>query len=125
MVRRATERSVADILADCHRGKLKVRAAGLVVGSVIKPDSIANPHIRAHAFEGELFRTALGSALRKHRVRPLVLKESEAYQQAAAKLKISIGQIRRTMEKLGRSIEGPWRAEQKCAAIGAWMVLTK
>ena len=40
--------------------------AALVVGSVIDPAKIGNPHIRAHAREGMLFRTVVEDALRSH-----------------------------------------------------------
>jgi len=35
---------------------------GIVVGSIIDPATIANPHIRAHAQEGRLFRTVVETA---------------------------------------------------------------
>jgi hypothetical protein len=31
--------------------------------------------------------------------------------------------IRGTVAALGRDIAGPWRAEQKAAAVAAWLVL--
>jgi hypothetical protein len=38
-------------------------------------------------------------------------------------LKQSCDDVRQTIQNLGRSIEGPWRAEQKLAALGAWLAL--
>src|SRR5437870_8618975 len=67
-VRQATEKSVVDLLKRCADKGYKVRRAALVVGSVIDPDSIANPHIRAHALEGRLFRTTLETALQSRRI---------------------------------------------------------
>lgn len=125
IVRNATKRSVANVLADCRRKKFKLRGAGLVVGSLVDPASIANPHIRAHALEGELFRTALVSALRATRVRAVVFKERDAYEELAGQLKMSVLKLRRSVENMGHSIAGPWRAEEKYAAIAAWMALTK
>jgi len=63
-VRRATERSIADLIQRCMDDGCAIRRAALVVGSVLDPESIANPHIRAHALEGRLFRTVLEDALR-------------------------------------------------------------
>src|SRR5215510_2858242 len=34
----------------------ELSGAAMVVGSLVNPDTIANPHIRAHALEGALFR---------------------------------------------------------------------
>ena len=56
IVKRCANQSIAallntDVFADAGCG-----GAALVVGSVIDPASVANPHIRAHASEGALFR---------------------------------------------------------------------
>jgi mitochondrial fission protein ELM1 len=45
VVHRVTRQSIANVLAHCQRKNLKVRRAGLVVGSQIEP-AFANPHIR-------------------------------------------------------------------------------
>jgi hypothetical protein len=50
-VRAATERSVTDLIRRCAESGYVIHRAALVVGSVIDPDSIANPHIRAHALD--------------------------------------------------------------------------
>ena len=125
IVRRITKQSVMKVLADCRAKNLKVRGAGLVVGSQIDPESIANPHIRAHALEGQLFSTMLVDALRAKRVCSVVLTERDAYEEAAARLRKSIGEVRRVIQNLGQSVEGPWRAEQKLAALAAWLALSR
>jgi hypothetical protein len=94
-----------------------------VVGSQLDPATIANPHIRAHAFEGRLFDSVLEEALRAHKIRTAILVERDAYAKAAAELKKSIDDLRRTIQELGRSTEAPWRGEQKLAALAAWLAL--
>jgi len=84
-VRHATEKSVVDLLKRCADKGYKVRRAALVVGSVIDPDSIANPHIRAHALEGRLFRTTLETALQLHGIQCAIFIERDTYA-AASKL---------------------------------------
>jgi hypothetical protein len=125
IVRRATRQSIAQVLLDCRRKNLKVRQAGLVVGSQIDPALIANPHIRAHALEGQLFRTVLMDALRAGRIRALVFSERDAYSEAAVQLNRSVAELRRSTESLGRLAAGPWRAEQKLAALAAWIALSR
>ncbi len=44
--------------------------------------NIANPHIRAHAFEGRLFRSAVAETLQAHEIRTEVLLERDAYPHA-------------------------------------------
>jgi len=102
-----------------------IRAAALVVGSVIDPARIANDHIRAHALEGALFRTALAAALDSQGVPCSVVVEREAYARAAALLQRTEAQLRRAVTDLGRSLEGPWRADEKTAALAAWMALRR
>ena len=124
VVRRVTKQSVARILADCHRNDLQVRYAGLVVGSQIDPASIANPHIRAHALEGQLFRIAVVDALRAHGIREVILTERDAYPVAASRLRRSASDVRRIIQDIGRSASGPWRSEQKLAALAAWVAVS-
>jgi mitochondrial fission protein ELM1 len=122
-VRCIAQQSVAALLADYRQKGYRIRRAALVVGSQVNSCSIANAHIRAHAFEGQLFRSVLEEALRAHRIRADVLIERNAYAQGATKLKESNENVRRVIQNFGRATEGPWRAEQKLAALAAWLAL--
>jgi hypothetical protein len=123
IVRRVTKHSVAKIVSDHRRDGREIRRAGFVVGSQIDPTSIANPHIRAHALEGELFRTALADALRAHEIQCVVLSEREALAKAATLLEKSPGELQRVINEMRQTARGPWRAEQKLATIAAWFAL--
>lgn len=123
VVQRVTNRSVAELLKDyCDTG-CKVHGAGLVVGSQIDPASIKNPHIRAHALEGRLFRNVLEDAVRSCGLTCSVVVERNAYSKAASVLARSEDKLKRAIAGLGRSVSGPWRADEKMAALAAWMVL--
>jgi hypothetical protein len=122
VVRRIAEESIATLLASYRQNGYTISRAALAVGSQVDPDSIANPHIRAHALEGQLFRAVLQEALQAHRIRTDVLIERDAYARAAAQLKQSGDELRRVIQSLGRS-KAPWRAEQKLAALAAWLAL--
>src|SRR5881296_1432941 len=54
VVERAAARSVTELLQQSKDAGRAVRAAGLVVGSMVDPASLHNDHIRAHALEGQL-----------------------------------------------------------------------
>jgi len=123
IVRRVARQSITRLLAE-YRGFV-IRRAALAIGSQIDPASIANPHIRAHALEGQLFRTTLDDALRAHRIHTVILIERDAYSKASAHLKKASSDLRRVTQNLGRSGEGPWRAEQKLAALAAWIALSR
>ena len=105
------------------RQPYSITRASLVIGSQLDPASIANPHIRAHALEGRLFRSAVEQALNANGIRTFILLERDAYARATAQLKKSSVDMRQTIQDLGRSTEGSWRAEQKVAALGAWLAL--
>ena len=124
VVRGIAQQSIATLLAGYRRQNLRIRRAALVVGSQIDPDSIANPHIRAHAFEGRLFRSVLEESLRAHRIRANILIERHAYAHAVEELKQTNENVRRKIQDFGREMETPWRAEQKLAAVAAWLALS-
>jgi hypothetical protein len=123
VVRRATGDSIRALLAECQSAGQPPRAAGLVVGSDIDPARIGNEHIRAHALEGRLFRTAVEQALRLHRIDSIILVERSAYATAAKRLRCPETQIMKRVSELGRTTSGPWRADEKMATLGAWMAL--
>ena len=52
-----------------------IKRGGIVVGSVIDPDSLGNPHVRVHALEGKLFREVVSSAIAEHGIDCGVLVE--------------------------------------------------
>jgi hypothetical protein len=123
VVRRITEKSIAKLLAGYRRQNFTIKRAALVVGSQIDPRSVANAHIRAHALEGQLFRSVLQRSLHGHGVRTEVVFEREAYGKAAAELKQSNENVRRMIQNFGRDAKASWRAEQKLAALAAWLAL--
>ena len=124
VVRSIAQRSIATLLTGYRQNGYAIKRATLVVGSRIDPASVANPHIRAHALEGRLFRSVLEKSLQTHRIRTDVLIERDAYMQAAIQLKQSNENMRRTIQNFSRDTEAPWRAEQKLAALAAWLALS-
>jgi hypothetical protein len=132
IVNRFAKKSVAELLDDvCRvelepgeaaRGRARLRA-GLVVGSVIDPDQIGNPHIRAHASEGRLFRTVLEDALRSHGIDCDVIVEKQLAAKAAADLGRRGGDVKRMLAAFGKTLGSPWRGDEKAAATAAWLVI--
>src|SRR5204863_7922177 len=130
IIARCADQSIAAFLRDSlNAGAARTRserppAAGLVVGSLIDPAEVANPHIRAHAHEGRLFRTVVEDALRTRGVACSIHLEKELTATATAELRRAEAAIRQTVAGFGKTIGGPWRAEEKAAAIAAWLCLT-
>ena len=122
IIERVAKRSVTALLKDERLAGC--RGAGLVVGSVIDPAKVGNPHIRAHASEGRLFRTVLESALRSHGIACEVIVEKQLAAKAAAALARRDAEIRRVLAGFGKSLGAPWRADEKAASIAAWLALS-
>jgi len=123
IVHRITKQSITELLSDYRRKGHSITIASLVVGSRIDPASIANLHIRAHALEGQLFRSTLEQALNARKIRTAILLERDVYDTASTQLKKSSADVRRTIQNIGRFTDGQWRAEQKLAALAAWFAL--
>lgn len=115
--------SVRDLIRQYQNSGHHLRGAGIVVGSLIDPECIANEHIRIHALEGRLFRTVVEDATARNRLCCSVWRERDLYAFAARILKQSDDALRATLARLGRTVTGSWRAEHKTAALAAWLVL--
>jgi hypothetical protein len=123
IVQRITKQSITNLLSDYRRKGYAITRASMVIGSQLDPATIANPHIRAHALEGRLFRSALEQALNAHGIHTAILLERDAYDTASTQLKKSSVDVRRTIHNFGQFTDAPWRAEQKLAALAAWFSL--
>jgi hypothetical protein len=123
IVGRSARAAVAALLDDCRSRGHHVRAAALVVGSVTDPDQIGQPHIRAHAAEGRLFRQVIERALADARVACSVWLGRTLVQRAAVAFARPEADIKRMVTALGSARKGSWRADQKMAAIAAWLAL--
>src|ERR1044072_1651298 len=78
IVHRTTMQSISELLSDYRQRGYSKRPAFLVVGSKVDPAMIANLHIRAHALEGQLFRSALQRALETHGIHTVIVLERQA-----------------------------------------------
>lgn len=119
----AARKSVRELLYEAIELQYEVRGAGLVVGSLVDPATLHNEHIRAHGLEGQLFRTALEDVLRKHEISCNVLLEKTAYTTASPALRKSAEETKKCIAGMSESHEGSWRAEEKLAALAAWVAL--
>jgi hypothetical protein len=122
IVERVTRRSLAALLREYRRTR-RVGGVALVVGSTIDPATIGNDHIRAHALEGQLFRTALERAVHAGRLPCTTVVERVLYETAATRLKRPANALKGAVAELGRAVDGPWRADEKAATLAAWLML--
>ena len=123
VVRGAAKKSIDTLLREAVALEYEVRSAALVVGSLVDPGTLHNEHIRAHGLEGQLFRAVLEDAFRARKILCEAFLEKGAYETAAGMLRRAPAQIKRAVAALGESHEGSWRAEEKLAALAAWIAL--
>jgi hypothetical protein len=121
--RAVAARVLRQLVDDLRRGDCDPRGVGLVVSSDSEPASLTSPHMRAHAFEGRLFREVLEAGAASCGLPCLVLVEREAYERAAPALKQSAGDLKRAVTALGAAVPKPWAAEEKTATLAAWVAL--
>ena len=122
VVRGISQKSLTRLLNCYQQKRFQIKRAALVVGSQTDPDTIGNPHIRAHALEGRLFRSIIEETLQNHQICSELILEGDAYTRVAARLKRSSHDLKLTIQNFGRTVaakRGPWRAEQKLAALAA------
>ena len=122
-VRSFSHRSIADLVAGWRAaGHAPVRAR-VVVGSVGDPATIANDHIRAHAEEGRLFRLVVEEGLDRCGIAATVTAEKHLLAPGAKALGMPLPRLKARLAGLGRGLTGGWRAEDKAAALAAWLLL--
>ena len=124
LVGEATNLSFAEFLTQTRAAGHAVASVSLVVGSDIDPEKIANPHIRAHALEGRLFRSVLEEAAQAAGFSVVVILERDLYARAMATLKRDERDLKTMLTGLGRALGGAWRADHKAACLAAWMALS-
>jgi hypothetical protein len=80
-------------------------------------ERIGNPHIRAHAAEGVLYRHVLEVAAKANGCR------FRSFPDAASELGRRPNQVQKVLTALGKAAGSPWRSDEKSAAMAAWSVL--
>lgn len=120
-VQRFGRASVGALIREHKKAGYRLLGAGIVVGSLIDPDRIANAHIRIHALEGRLFRSVVEDATARSNLASVIWRQRDLPAVAAGRLRQQ--DLRKALAALGREVEGPWRGEEKDAALAAWLVL--
>jgi hypothetical protein len=116
-------RATRDLIDRARNSDFDVRAAILVVGSDTNPASIRQPHVRAHALEGRLYREAVEAAVSQIGLACRVLTERDAFGTAEEALGKPRAQLRTAIAAFGMIAGRPWRVQDKAATLAAWMAL--
>jgi len=115
--------ALKDLVAALRDSGIAISAVGVVGAPERNLLSIGNAHIRAHAAEGVLFRRVLETAAEANGIRCERFAERDIETLAASRLRISVSALKSRLAGIGERLGPPWRADQKSAAIAAWVAL--
>jgi hypothetical protein len=111
------------LLHDLRDAGLEIASVAIVGAPDRNPQAIGNPHIRAHSAEGMLFRHVWQVAAEAVGVPFAAFPENGFASYAAGRLGLSPGAVRSQLAKFGQALGRPWRADEKTAALAAWLAL--
>lgn len=114
-------KALAALVQEVEAAGLTVRSVGIVGAADRDLTKIGGPHIRAHAAEGVLFRQVLEVAAAANGLASRTLAERGLEELAAAELKLSSAKLSKQIADFGRAVGRPWRADEKAAAMAAWL----
>lgn len=118
-------RAIEDWARELRASGLELCGVGVVAGSGRDPAKIPNPHIRAHAAEGRLFRQAFERGAEACGLFRRSFVESGVYERGASELRCAEATLRDQITALGGKVVRPWRADEKVAALVAWLILAR
>jgi hypothetical protein len=118
----ATSR-LKDLLLDLRTRGIDITHLAIVGAPDRKLQSIGNPHIRAHAAEGVLFRHVWQAAADSIGIPSLTFTEKDFEAFTCIRLQLGAVALRNQLAAFGSAIGRPWRSDEKFAAMAAWLAL--
>src|SRR5262249_5652330 len=112
--------AVGDVLKELRGRDCEIMGCALLLASgrtlPALPDILAS-HALIHSAEGEFFRRVFGEAFDRLKVRVTGFRERELENCAAPR-------VLQRISGMGKVIGPPWTADEKLAALAAWMLLS-
>ena len=121
---KSARRAVRAFVRDMRSHGLDAPRAAIVVASLSDPLRLAGAHARAHAEEAKLYREAVESALGGCGLRVAIFLGNRMRSLAAAQLGLSAQQVHAMLKRFAHQVGTPWRAQEKEAALAAWLTLS-
>ena len=122
-IERVATRALAKLIDQLQANGHKAVGVGVVGATDKDLARIGNPHIRAHAAEGVLFRGVLELGAESNGLKWQTFSDRDFDKDAAARLSADYPKIRQSLDDLRQSLSPPWRMDEKQAAMSAWIVL--
>ncbi|MGH9674566.1 MAG: hypothetical protein ACRD44_15410 [Bryobacteraceae bacterium] len=123
-IRDIAARALDGLVRELRAGGFRADGVGVAGSGAQDPARIGNPHVRAHAAEGRLFREVVESAAGRCGLRWRSFSERVIYEQAADELDCPLPRLKLRVSSLASKLVRPWGGDEKMAALAAWLVLT-
>lgn len=123
IVEDVASKALAGLVREIETEGFTVRGVGIAGAGNRDLEKIGSTHIRAHAAEGVLFRHVLEVAADRNKQKHRAFDERTLDEIAANELKRPSADIKNHLAEMGRSAGSPWRADEKAAALAAWLAL--
>jgi len=120
--------ALRSLQTDLAGGDFKiVRGALLLASGRALPalEQILASHALIHTADGELFRDSLHAACVRLHLPLLGIREKELFETASKALGIQPAILKRRITAFGKSLGPPWSQDEKFAALGAWLSLSR
>ena len=118
--------AIRALIDDLGKRDSRPRAAGILDSSGRKGDSLAAvlaSHALIHTADGDHFREALAEGCRRCGLAVVRVRQRDLVDRAAATLRQSPARLAATVQTIGKPLHAPWGADQKSAALLAWLLL--
>jgi len=123
---RFIERASTELAAFTTTLEARIVAAGMVAAAArpLPPvESILKSHALVHAAEGELYRRVFAEAAAAVGARPARIPPDTLAPSIAAALGVTPARLTERLAAMGKAAGRPWAADQKQAALVAWLAL--
>jgi hypothetical protein len=118
--------AIQRLAADLRARGVRMTAAGVLDSAGRKVSSLASilaSHALIHAADGDHFREALAVAAERSGLSVSRVRACDLEARAEGALHRPLAQLRAEVRGLGRQVGPPWGADQKMAALLAWLLL--
>ena len=112
--------------AEAISNNQQVTCCGIVLASgraLPSLEATLRSHAMVHTAEGELYRAAIGNAVKNLNLRCIRVPEGDLYKLTAKQLRIPEPKLKLRITEMGRALGSPWSADEKCATLIAWLAL--
>jgi hypothetical protein len=120
--------ALRSLQADLAEGDFKiVRGALLLASGRALPalEQILASHALIHSADGELFRDSLRAACALFHLPVVGIREKELFAVASKAIGVQPAELKRRIAAFGKALGPPWSQDEKFAALGAWLSLSR